>query len=68
MKVKKYIWLPVAIFLVGIAFYVYYGVTYNSWMVNLPNLLIFVVIIVALFFAQRKKEQLRRKREEWGKE
>ncbi|MBQ5722204.1 MAG: hypothetical protein IIV67_07950 [Bacteroidaceae bacterium] len=43
MKVKKYIWLPVAIFLVGLAFYVYYGVTYNSWMVNLPNLLIFVV-------------------------
>lgn len=68
MKVKKYIWLPVAIFLVGMAFYVYDGVTGNSWMVNLPNLLIFVVIIVALFFAQRKKEQLRRKREEWEKE
>lgn len=61
---KKSFWMPIAFLLAGAAFYVYYGITYNAWGPNLPNLLIYVAIVVALFFAQRKKEKLRREREE----
>jgi hypothetical protein len=46
------------------AFYIYYGVTYNAWRANLPNIIIYAVIVVALFFAQRKKEQMQKEREE----
>lgn len=61
---RKSTWMPVAFLLVGCAFYIYYGVTYNAWKANLLNIIIYAVIVVALFFAQRKKEQLRREREE----
>lgn len=61
---RKSVWMPVAFLLAGCAFYIYYGVTYNAWRANLPNIIIYAVIVVALFFAQRKKEQLQKEREE----
>ena len=56
--------MPVTFLLAGGAFYIYYGVTYNAWRANLPNIVIYALIVIALFFAQRKKEQMRKEREE----
>ena len=56
---KKSTWLPPALLLVGIAFYVYYGIEYNAWIKNLPLIIIDLLICVALFFALRKKERFR---------
>ena len=53
---KKSVWCPVALLLAGIAFYVYDGMEYNSWMKNLPLLLLDGVIVAALYWALRKKE------------
>lgn len=61
---RKLTWMPVAFLLVGAAFYIYYGVTYNAWKENLSNLIVYIIIIIGLFLAHRKKEQLRREREE----
>ncbi|MCR4612872.1 MAG: hypothetical protein K5778_02600 [Bacteroidaceae bacterium] len=55
---RKSTWLPVALLIVGIAFYLYYGITWNAWIENLPNILIYIVIIIALRWALRKKEQM----------
>lgn len=56
---KKHLWLPCAFFCAGLLFYIYYGVKWNAWMVNLPNILIYLVIVLALSWALWKKEQLR---------
>ena len=32
--------MPVTFLLAGGAFYIYYGVTYNAWRANLPNIVI----------------------------
>jgi MFS superfamily sulfate permease-like transporter len=61
MTSNKHIWLPSAFFGAGLLFYIYYGVTWNAWLTNLPNLLIYLVIVVALSWALNKKEQLRKK-------
>ena len=58
MKQHKYWLLPLDRLVFGAIFYIYYGVQYNAWMENLPNILIFLVIIIALFWALRKKRQL----------
>ncbi len=61
---KKSVWLPVALFLAGVAFYVYYGIEYNAWMRNLPLIAVDAVIVVLLFFALRQKEKVRRRWDE----
>ncbi|MBQ4277721.1 MAG: hypothetical protein II750_06435 [Bacteroidaceae bacterium] len=60
---KKSTWLPPALLLAGIAFYVNYGIEYNAWVENLPLIIIDLLICVALFFALRKKESLSRERQ-----
>lgn len=57
-RIRKSSWLPWALLLVGIAFYVYYGVEWGAWRENLLNIIIYVGIILALFWALRKKEKL----------
>ena len=57
-RIRKSIYLPVLLFLIGLAFYVYFGLTSNAWNDNLPNILIFLGIIILLALALRKKEQL----------
>ena len=57
---KKSTWLPAALLLVGIAFYVNYGIEYNAWVENLPLIGIDVVVCAALFFALRKQERYRK--------
>ncbi len=61
---KKSVWLPVALFLAGVAFYVYYGIEYNAWMRNLPLIAVDAVIVVLLFFALRQKEKVHRRWDE----
>ncbi len=57
---KKSTWLPLALALMGAAFYINYGIEYNAWIKNLPLIIIDVVICVALFFALRKKEEYKK--------
>lgn len=61
---RKSTWLPLAFAVVGIAFYVYYGIEYNAWEHNLANLVVYFLILVALHFVLRKKESYARRREE----
>jgi hypothetical protein len=61
-RIPKSQYLPVLLLLVGIAFYVYYGVTWNAWHENIANLLIYIVIIGALFWSLRKKEKMEKER------
>ena len=56
---KRHIWLPCAFFCVGLIFYIYYGLTWNAWIVNLPNLGIYAIIVLALSWALKKKEQIK---------
>lgn len=58
-KLKRSTLLPIALFCGGLAFYIYYGITWNAWMQNLPNILIYVVIIVALWWSLKKKEEIK---------
>lgn len=60
-RVKKYKWLPPLLAICGVAFYVWDGLQMNSWIKNLPNLIIYAVIIMALWWALRKKEKLNQK-------
>lgn len=63
-RISRSTYLPLLLLLVGIGFYVYYGVTWNAWHENIANLIIYVVIIVALFLSLRKKEELEQKRDD----
>lgn len=56
----KSVWLPIMLLLAGGAFYVYDGIEFNSWIKNLPLIIVDVLIVVALFWALRKKEQYRK--------
>ena len=58
---KRYIWQPIAFFVAGLGFYLYYGITWNTWMSNLPHILGYALICVALSWALYKKEQLKNK-------
>lgn len=58
MKKNKFWLLPIALLIFGSAFYVYYGISHNAWMDNLPNIIIFILIIIALAWALWKKKQL----------
>ena len=57
-RIRKSVYLPLLLLIMGVAFYVYFGVYYNAWNENLPNILIFVGIIVLLAWALRKKEKM----------
>ena len=59
---KKYIWQPLAFFSVGLAFYIYYGVTWNAWVANLPHIMVYAVICAALAWARHRQEKLREQR------
>lgn len=61
-KLKRSAWLPVVMFCAGLAFYVYYGITWHAWMRNLPNIIIYAGIVTALWWALKKKEELADKR------
>jgi len=60
-NIKKYVWMPLAFLCIGLAVYIYYGITWNAWMKNLPNIIIYVVIVAALTVALKKKDELRQK-------
>lgn len=60
-NIKKYVWLPLAFLCVGLATYIYYGITWNAWLKNLPNIIIYMIIVGALTLAEKKKDELRRK-------
>ena len=62
-KIKKSNWLPIALLLAGLAFYVYYGIEYNAWTHNLPLMIADACIVAALFWALRKKEQMNARRD-----
>ena len=59
---KKYVILPLVLFIIGLAVYVFFGITYNAWQENLPNMLIFLIIIAMLAWALKKKDALEKKR------
>lgn len=56
-RIKKSTWLPTLFVLFGAAFYVYFGITHNAWLDNMPNIIIYFVIIAFLTWALRKKEK-----------
>jgi c-di-AMP phosphodiesterase-like protein len=62
-KFRKSTYLPVLLFIMGSSFYIYYGITQNSWRANLPNMGIYLIIIIALYLSLRQKEKLQEKRE-----
>ncbi len=64
---KKSVWLPIALFAAGAAFYIYDGTEYNSWIHNLPLIIADAVIVVLLFIALRQKEKMQKRREEQEK-
>lgn len=56
--------MPAAFFLVGgVGFYTTFGVQWNAWIQNLPNIIIYTVICLALSWVLKKKEDLTNKRE-----
>lgn len=57
-RIRKSAWLPWMLFLVGLTFYIYYGIEWGAWLQNLPNILTYLVIILALYWALRKKEKM----------
>ncbi len=63
-RIPKSQYLPCLLLIMGVVFYVYYGITWNAWRVNLPNLIIYILIILALHWALRKKEKYRNNRNE----
>lgn len=60
-RINKSVARPLLLFIAGAAVYVYDGLEMNSWLVNLPKLIIFLVIIGALSWALNKKEKMAQK-------
>lgn len=58
---KRYIWQPLAFFAVGLAFYIYYGITWNAWIKNLWLIIAYAFIVAGLSWALYKKEQYKNK-------
>ena len=60
-RLKRHKWLPALLEICGIAIYVYDGLEMNSWIKNLPNIIIYFVIVAALWWALRKKDKIMEK-------
>lgn len=58
---KRYIWQPLAFFAVGVGFYIYNGVTWNTWGKYLPLVACYAIICGALSWALYTKEKLKNK-------
>ena len=67
-NLRKYVWLPCTFLCIGLTVYIYYGITWNAWMKNLPNMIIYIVIVVTLAWALRKQDELRERRKRQSKE
>ena len=65
---KKSIWLPLSLFILGLAVYVYFGIEYNAWMENLTLILFDAAIVAALYYVLKKKEQYMKERKEVNKQ
>lgn len=57
---KRYIWQPVAFFAVGIGFYIYNGVIWNTWDKYLPIIATYAIICGGLAWALYTKEKLKK--------
>ncbi|MBR1667107.1 MAG: hypothetical protein IJ693_02380 [Bacteroidaceae bacterium] len=57
---KTYILRPVIFAIGGLTFYIYNGVTWNTWIEYLPHIIGYMVILAVLGWALYKKEQLRK--------
>ena len=57
-RLNRSVFLPVAMFIAGLAFYIYYGITWHAWVKNLPNIIIYAGIVTALWWALKKKEEI----------
>ena len=68
MNMKKSIWLPLLLFIVGLAVYVYFGIEYNAWIENLTLILFDAAIVAALYYVLKKKEQYMKERKEVNKQ
>lgn len=55
---KRYIWQPVAFFAVGLGFYIYNGVTWNTWTEYVFHIIAYALICGALAWSLYKKEKL----------
>lgn len=52
---KRYVWQPIAFFAVGLGFYLYNGIIWNTWMTYLPHILGYAAICGALSWTLYKK-------------
>ncbi len=59
---KRYIWQPIAFFIVGLFFYCYNGITWNTWGDYLPHIIGYAAICGALSWSLHKKEKLKAER------
>ncbi|MBQ6965402.1 MAG: hypothetical protein IJP82_06900 [Bacteroidaceae bacterium] len=57
---KIYVWQPLAFFVVGLGFYIYNGVTWNTWVNYLPHIIGYALICGALAWARYRQEQLKK--------
>ena len=58
---KRYIWQPLAFFAAGLGFYIYNGVTWNTWDKYLPHVVGYAIICSGLSWALYTKEKLKNK-------
>ncbi|MDE5550841.1 MAG: hypothetical protein K2I99_05760 [Bacteroidaceae bacterium] len=59
---KRFIWQPIAFFTVGLFFYCYNGITWNTWGDYLPHIIGYAAICGALSWSLCKKEKLKAER------
>lgn len=60
---KRYIIQPIAYFLAGLGFYIYNGVTWNTWMDYLPHIIGYAAICGLLSWSLYKKAEYKKKRQ-----
>lgn len=62
-RMKRYIIQPIAFFLAGLGFYIYNGVTWNTWMDYLPHIIGYAAICGLLSWSLYKKAEYKKKRQ-----
>ena len=55
---KRYVWQPIAFFAVGVGFYIYNGIVWNTWMTYLPHILGYALICAGLAWARYKQDKM----------